>query len=490
MSSFWRVAIIAALAMVTNGSSWAQDFGKFDASGPPAKSSNRVAQVIYAGLSDVEPEAEQQVDDRTTALEPPANRNHEAPATEEQLADAYLSELWQFDGDVIDGGVGLASMLVPGGGVAGGTDTNNGLAQPSYGVPAPTSEVPRRSGYGVDAAGGLLGGVFDGRCASDGCGGGCGELACGSLCSRQCMSCCGVGTHYTSIYGGLTYLRARNAEVAYAVPVDGPIVAGQAAPIQVGNIGILDPDFEVGFFAGANIALDTVSSLDIRYTMFESLTQDETSAIAPFALRSLTTHPSSATAAQDALSAVGQLEIDFDTIDVAYRHLLKCCDLYSANYVVGSRYAKLEQQFDADYVKNGLETVSTDIDFDGAGLRLGLEAARFSCRNRLHLYAKGNASFLAGRFRAHYFQGQAFDPSVVNAEWEAGRIVPILDLEAGLGWSSLNGKLRLSAGYVVSAWFNTVTTQDYIHAIQTNNFLELSDTTTFDGAQARVEIRF
>lgn len=295
--------------------------------------------------------------------------------------------------------------------------------------------------------------------------------------------------HRTYVYGDALYLRARKAEVAYAVPIDGPIVPGQA-PIQVGNIGILDSDYDVGFRAGMNIALDTVSSIDVRYTLFESLTENEVSTVAPLALRSLVTHPSSASSAQDGLAATASLEIDYDVIDVAYRHLLKCGDVFSANYVIGARYAKLEQQFEAEFLKLGTETVATDIDFDGAGMRLGLETQRFSCRNQLHVYANGYASFLAGRFRARYFQGQSFDPSVVDAEWEAGRVVPILDFEAGVGWCSPSGKLRLNAGYMVSGWFNTVLTQDYIDAIQHNNYLDLSDSMWFDGLQARISFNF
>jgi len=320
----------------------------------------------------------------------------------------------------------------------------------------------------------------------------CDDCACATPCTTSCVpcpTCCGVGMHCTHVYGDALYLRARKAEVAYAVPIDGPIVPGQA-PIQVGNVGILDSDYDMGFRAGMNIALDTVSSLDVRYTLFESLTENEISTTAPLALRSLVTHPSSASAAQDGLAATASLEIDYDVIDVAYRHLLKCGDVFSANYVVGARYAKLEQQFDAEFLKLGTETVATDIDFDGAGMRLGLETQRFSCRNQLHVYANGYASFLAGRFRARYFQGQSFDPSVVDAEWEAGRIVPILDFEAGVGWCSPHGKLRLNAGYMVSGWFNTVLTQDYIDAIQNNNYLELSDSMWFDGLQARISFNF
>lgn len=284
-------------------------------------------------------------------------------------------------------------------------------------------------------------------------------------------------------------MRARKTEVNYAAPIDGPIVPGQV-PIQVGNIGVIENNFETGFRAGVNLALDTVSSIDVRYTRWNSDEHEETEAIAPFALRSLVSHPSAASAAVDSLAATARSRIDLELIDVQYRHLLKCCEVFSANYVIGARYANLDQGFDAEFIKNGTESVWTDVDFEGAGLRFGLETERHSCRNNLHVYAKGYASFLAGRFRAHYFQGQSFDPNVVDAEWEAGRVVPILDLEAGIGWTSMGGKLRLNAGYMVSAWFNTVTTQSYIDAIQANDFAGMSESMWFDGLQARVAYRF
>ena len=356
------------------------------------------------------------------------------------------------------------------GGVCDSVDASCGLPDASCGIPG-------------------ISGLTDcdtGSC--DDCGG-CGQISCGALCTRKCPTCCGVGTHYSRFYGDVLYLRARKAEVPYAVAADGPIAAG-AIPTQVGRLGIVDSDYELGFRAGLNIALDTVSSLDVRYTLFESETEDETSAVAPFIVRSMVSHPSTPNAASDVLSSVARLEVDFDVIDLSYRHLWKCNELFAANYVIGARYAKLEQQFDVNFVKNVDETVATDIDFDGAGMRLGLETQRFSCRNQLHVYANGYASFLAGQFRANYFQGNNFDAEEVNTEWEAGRIVPILDFEAGVGWSSPNNKLNLTAGYMVSAWFNSVRTQDFINAVQTNNYLDLCDSIWFDGLQARVSFCF
>lgn len=513
MTTFCKVAIVAVLAMATTELSLAQDFSQLPVAGPSVKASDEVAQAVYAGLSDME-------DDSVKAVAYESISDNSRSAASAHISDATVvaipadniasvGSVSDLSGGISDGGVSQVSLFGPSCGVAGcAAGPTCGLpGYPSCGVADPACGLPMDPGCGLpmepacglpgsSCSGGLLSGLFGGGGGcDDACDGGCdgnGSCGptCGSLCTRNCMSCCGVGTHYSRVYGGALYLRARNAEVPYAVGVDGPIVAGQPTPIQIGNVGLLDPDYELGYFGGLNLALDTVSSIDVRFTMFESDTEGETSAVAPNALRSLATHPSTASAAQDALSSLAGLDIDFTTIDVTYRHLLKCCELFSANYVIGARYAMLDQEFDVSYVKNGTETINTDIDFDGAGLRLGLETERYSCRNQLHLYANGYANVLAGRFRANYFQGQSFDPSVVDVEWEAGRIVPVLDIEAGLGWTSLDGKCRISAGYLVSAWFNSVTTQDYIQAVQTNNFLSLGDTMTFDGLRGQIEYRF
>ena len=487
MISFRSAAVVAMVAMAS-ANLMGQDFARITTAGRNP-SVDGVTQAVYASLSDSDSgyvDGIAQSQQNTSRINQVAYEsiNDFAEPTNSDAERASLPSEVHLDEIADHNGAGVVQV---------------GLLDPACGV------ADLGAGCGAEAScglptGGLLGpacglpeatcGIGEPACGADACVS-CGDaLPCGALCTRQCPSCCGVGTHYTNFYGELLYLRARNAEVSYAVPADGPIVGAQPSPVQVGNLGVLDPDYEVGFRAGLNVALDTVSSLDIRYTLFESLTENQISATAPIVLRSLVTHPSTASAAQDGLSAVASLEVDFDWIDFSYRHLLKCSELYSANYVVGARYAKLEQQFHSEFVKQGLETVATDIDFDGGGLRLGLETARYSCRNQLHVYANGYASFMAGRFRAHYFQGQAFDPTVVNAEWEAGRIVPILDLEAGVGWTSTNGRLNLSAGYLVSAWFNTVTTQDFVHAIQSNNYLGLSDTMTFDGLQARFSYQF
>jgi hypothetical protein len=79
---------------------------------------------------------------------------------------------------------------------------------------------------------------------------------------------------------------------------------------------------------------------------------------------------------------------------------------------------------------------------------------------------------------------------VVDTSWKAQRIVSILDLEAGVPYTCCNGCVNLSAGYAFSGWYNAVTTQDFISAVQTNNFDDLTNILGFDGFVLRAEVRF
>jgi hypothetical protein len=200
-------------------------------------------------------------------------------------------------------------------------------------------------------------------------------------------------------------------------------------------------------------------------------------------------HPNTLSASDGGIFAEADYEMSFDLIDIEYREIISCGSDYETNFVVGTRYANLEQQFAMRLPINGNETVDTDIDFDGIGLRLGLEGSRYA-RRGLSAYGKGFVNLLAGEFRADYDQGNSFDSSVVDTNWEAGRLVPILDLETGLGWTTANGCWYFSLGYLYSAWFNSVKTDEFIDAVQANNFTDLGGTLTFDGLVARVEARF
>jgi hypothetical protein len=310
-------------------------------------------------------------------------------------------------------------------------------------------------------------------------------------CATDCPCPCPcIWQHCTSVRASALYIRPRDADVAYAVPIDGPISGLLDNPIQVGTVGVVDPDYEVGFDVGLDWAIGCLTSITADFRFLESTTSNQIATSAPYVLRSLVAHPATTSAAADFLTASASSDIELNVLDVGIRHLFVGGDVFAVNYSVGARLGRLEQSFDSLFEDNGTEQVNTDIDFDGAGVRLGLEAERYSCHSCLRGYGRAHASFLAGRFEGRYLQQQSFDPTVVDTGWEAGRVVPILDLELGVGWTSKTGCLKVNVGYMFSSWFNVVKTEDFINAVQINDFTDLDDVLSFDGLVGQLELSY
>ncbi len=53
-----------------------------------------------------------------------------------------------------------------------------------------------------------------------------------------------------------------------------------------------------------------------------------------------------------------------------------------------------------------------------------------------------------------------------------------------------SGCVRVTGGYAFSGWYNVINTDDFIHAVRTNNSVNVRDTLTFDGLVLRAEVRF
>jgi len=327
--------------------------------------------------------------------------------------------------------------------------------------------------------------------------GDCGTKSCGHV--GQC--CCHPYT--LRVYGEYLYLRARDAEVCYAVETNSSlpqeISAFPGVPVQTSPVGVLDQDYSSGFRAGFGICLDECSEIGASYTWFDTSTEDSITRNPKYPIRQImpmALHPATFDAITGTVEAAGRHDIEFDLIDVDYRRFLVQDCMSHLEYVIGVRWGDLEQSFAARYTDDLAQTANaytaaTDIDFTGAGVRLGLEGERYYCRVPIKLYMKGFASLMAGEFDATYQQTvQNMGNYGVNTGWKAGRIVPTFDLELGGGFYLPGGTLQATVGYVFSAWTNVVKTEDWIHAVQTNDFRDMDDSITFDGLVARVEGRF
>jgi hypothetical protein len=311
---------------------------------------------------------------------------------------------------------------------------------------------------------------------------GVGELA---------AACCKpVWAHRHFVYGEFLYLRPRGVEVAYAVPLDGPI-APNTVPIQIGPTAVVAPDYSPGWRVGFGLALDDCTSIAAGWMRLEVDARDDVSIEPNDVLRSLVMHPSSETTATDVLVAAARLDVDMDVLDVEFRRVWFADDYSVINYSAGARYARLDQTFSSAFENLGTSLVDAAVQFEGAGLRVGLDAERFAYRRALKIYARSSASFVAGDFRTTYEQFDAVDNFTVFNSWRAGRLVSILDLELGIGWVSADHRWHLTAGYLVSGWFNVVRTDKWIDHVQSANYAELGGShVSFDGLTSRVEFRY
>jgi hypothetical protein len=334
-------------------------------------------------------------------------------------------------------------------------------------------------------------GILDG---GPSCDVGCVEMiGCDGRCGGGCADCCDSGgfNHCWYFFGEVLYLRPRDSEMAWAAPIDGPIVPGPINnnPIQISPFGVADMDFQAGWRGGFQYNLSECTGISARYTMFESNTTDTVEVTAPNVIRSLVSHPGTQTAAQDFLAGTAVYNIDFDQLDIDYKKLLAYDCNYQFGYHSGFSIVQMQQTFVADFAGTGTEHVETDIDFYGAGGRFGL-FGEMAVNPNWRLYGRGTGNLIAGEFRADYFQGQNYDPQVVDTHWHGGRIIGIWDLEAGVKRTSRCGNYSINVGYMFSAWTNTLQTDEWIRGVHDNSPIGMDDTMTFDGLVARFDARF
>ncbi|MGD0901283.1 MAG: Lpg1974 family pore-forming outer membrane protein [Thermoguttaceae bacterium] len=272
-------------------------------------------------------------------------------------------------------------------------------------------------------------------------------------CPTYCDNC--VSTPAWQFFGGALFLHPRNAGIEYAVPINGPIVSGQV-PLQMGRTALVDPDYKTGFYLGAARSLGQCSSISAEYTNYANRANDSISTNAPLVLESMVVHPSSLDAASTWNSASAHEFIGFQLADIDYRHQVYGDACGSLTWLLGLRYANLRQSFNSDFESNTSATVASAVNFDGAGLRVGLETER-QCFCGLFFYGKTSASFLGGEVRANYLQtSSTVSKPVADTTWKDSPFVSMLDGELGVGWARPGGHVRASVGYVISSWLNAV----------------------------------
>jgi hypothetical protein len=299
--------------------------------------------------------------------------------------------------------------------------------------------------------------------------------------------------HRTSIFAEYLYLHPRGIDLAHATQQDG---TGGAGTVPFGRVGVLDPSAEAGIRTGFSFCLDSCSSLAATFSHFESTARDSLDVpVGPGnpAVGSLVQHPG-ATLVGSTGPVTAAYGIDFDIVDFDYRRLICGSEDGYLNYSLGVRYGRLEQNFIQQGVftgGGGSVRTTTDIDFDGVGVRFGLDGERRIGCGAWTFYGKSSISALAGEYRSNYLMVNTTTVTTLAiVDWQDDRFTGVFDYELGFAWRDCCNRWKLSVGYTAAYWFNTVTTPEFIRAAQSGNYVDLGDTVSFDGLTARVEYQW
>ncbi|MGF1580741.1 MAG: Lpg1974 family pore-forming outer membrane protein [Gemmataceae bacterium] len=326
-------------------------------------------------------------------------------------------------------------------------------------------------------------------CPDGGCGGGC-DSVCIEDSWTEWMGSCGSCNHPCfSLYADYLYMTTRNVDVPLGVPFNGATLA--AAP--VGTVAVADPHYTSGFRVGGSYFLTGTTAIEANFAWLDSNTSAQFDAPNGTSFRSFIFHPTTPLITSDAEHITSRYDIDFRFADVAYKGVLwKNCNGY-LGYLAGVRYAHINQDLFARYEVLGDRFVETQINFDGIGPRIGLDGEYRTCCG-VFGYARGVLNVLAGHWGGSYRQEDVNAGTEAMVDYGDDRIVLNPELEIGVGWTGCQGRLRVSGGYYISAFYNSMTTPGLILATQSDNYSTVGDnnrdTLVFDGLVARIEVRY
>jgi hypothetical protein len=323
----------------------------------------------------------------------------------------------------------------------------------------------------------------------------CGTCGCGSCCPGL-----DVSEHRTGVFIDYLYLRAFGIDMAHAIQQNGVGSAGSNTQgpntTPQGDVGTVAPQFDNAFRVGIDWDLSCCSGLRVAYTQYSDDSQNSITAPPGIGgtVASLVIHPGTVTAATTFSAVNADYEIDFRTADIDYTVLLRGCESSALNLDLGARYAHLQQNFEQDAFfigAPGSMTTTTNIAFDGGGLRAGLDGTWRVGNGHLAFYGNGFLDMLFGQFDSHYRQ---FDNTTATqlalSHWNDHRVVPVLEYELGFKWTGCCNHLQLGLGYYTAFWFNTIATSEYVEAVQNANFNRVSQTIAFTGLVSHAEYRF
>jgi Legionella pneumophila major outer membrane protein precursor len=292
------------------------------------------------------------------------------------------------------------------------------------------------------------------------------------------------------IFGDFLYWTVHGADVPFAQAFDGidPINS-----VPRGPVGVASPRFQPGVRVGGGASISENAWVVATFTYFRTDRDASLSAPNGDVLHNFLVFPNTTSSAVDSLTSAISYRIELYMGDLDYKCAFVNNSCLVMNWVAGVRYAHLDQNLVNTFQVTGSTTVDSHIDFDGVGPRVGIEG-QYQMGCGIYGYGQGILNVLFGQYRGNTTEQNVFTGLVGQTSVTANRAIPVLEMELGLGWLSHNGCVRLSGGYYVGSWFNTMTMTSLSSGIGGVNFTtngnNFRDTMVFDGFVLRAEFRF
>lgn len=286
-----------------------------------------------------------------------------------------------------------------------------------------------------------------------------------------------------SVTADWLYWQPRGADLGYAYPTDEAFGHPLGPTVQV------DHDYEPqGLRIGTGVSTDGgLNELRGTFTYFTAGTSGSAWAPPGQTLQTLllaSPVPLSADAATSSF-AISNSELYLTTWDLDYvRHLCAPCPDKQLFGFVGARLGRLDQRVHVEYDR---ETVRVSPDLKGGGIRGGVGGS--VAFGKARIFGSAAASILATGIDVEYIQDNRLDGRVVDYSQDIDRVVPVVDLQLGVAYD-VTDHISVSAGYDYSIWFNVVTPEAIVDAVQAGDFSgDMEDDLTFDGVFLRIEAR-
>jgi hypothetical protein len=258
--------------------------------------------------------------------------------------------------------------------------------------------------------------------------------------------------------------------------------------VPVGAIQSLDWEWRSGLRAGGGLRLPGEGwEAGIFYTYLHDAVSGSVTAPDGGILFATLTHPGTV---EQVTSADAASSFNYHVFDLEIGRHFKACPSLDLRLFGGARFARIDQRFNVLYDGGdaNIDFVSTRLNFNGGGARLGAEGD-WAFLGNLSLFTRAAGSLVLGEFSSHVAEtNNAGATTLVDVSQRFDKVVPVLELAVGVAWRYK--ELRVSAGYEFTNWFGLVDQPDFVDDLHQGKFSRRISDVSLDGLVARLEWEF